>query len=218
MEQARGAFTDRSGALPWYDPQTDALRRRELEINEEKPVEESKSSPEMPSGTLGVLEILVWILAAALVFIICYALIMAYLKRETQSLSPTSRGQSQGALDKGRVGALPVLLPKTNDNLLDVARRFYEQGNYRDAIIHLYSHELLELDKARVIRLVRGKTNRQYLKETGRHARLKSLLEASMVAFEDVYFGAYELTRARFESCWRAVDEFTSQIRALEVA
>jgi hypothetical protein len=34
------------------------------------------------------------------------------------------------------------------------------------------------------------------------------MLDRTMVAFEDVFFGRHPLERQRFESCWGRLDEF----------
>ncbi len=108
--------------------------------------------------------------------------------------------------DAQRMEALPFEI-KPADNLLDVARKFAETGRYADAIIYLFSHQLVELDRAHVIRLTKGKTNRQYLREINLR-ELRSLMEQSTVAFEDAFFGHYEINKARFEQCWQRIDEF----------
>ena len=73
--------------------------------------------------------------------------------------------------------------------LLGQAREYYLAENYDEAIIFLFSYELVELDRRSLIRLAVGKTNRQYLRELGARTALASLLGQTMVAFEDVYFG-----------------------------
>jgi len=67
---------------------------------------------------------------------------------------------------------------------------------------------LIQLDKQQIIRLAIGKTNRQYLREVGPPSALGRLLEETMVAFEDVFFGNRRLERARFEACWSRLPEF----------
>ncbi len=93
------------------------------------------------------------------------------------------------------------------------ARRHYEQGNYSEAIIYLFSYELVQLDKFALIRLARGKTNRQYLREVPRRPELRSPLERTMVAFEGVFFGSRLLDRAGFEACWQQLPQFEEQLR-----
>ena len=61
-----------------------------------------------------------------------------------------------------------------------------------------------------MIRLAKGKTNRQYLREITRSGRraLGDILEQTLLAFEDVFFGDRELPRDRFEACWQQLAEF----------
>jgi len=107
---------------------------------------------------------------------------------------------------------LPFQLKRPINDLLAEAQRQYEQGNFREAIIYYYSYLLVELDRRNCIRLARGKTNRQYLFEVRSQRPLHGILEQTMVAFEDVFFGDHELERARFESCWARRDDFRSTL------
>jgi hypothetical protein len=120
-----------------------------------------------------------------------------------------------GPGDIDRVESLPFQLKAPQTDLLSEARRHYEAGNYKDAIIYLYSYQLVELDKHQLIRLTKGKTNRQYLREIRRRGDLFGTLQTSMLAFEDVFFGNHSLERGRFESCWNGLDAFH---RSLEQA
>ncbi|MDA7979258.1 MAG: hypothetical protein MPJ50_10885 [Pirellulales bacterium] len=132
-----------------------------------------------------------------------------YKNRGTARTS-TSLGLDDDELrtDAERVEALPFDIEPA-DNLLDVARKFAETGRYGDAIIYLFSHQLVELDRAHLIRLTKGKTNRQYLREI-QTSKMRSLMEQSTVAFEDAFFGHYEINKDRFERCWSRIDEFQS--------
>ena len=96
--------------------------------------------------------------------------------------------------------------------LLAEARRLYDAGQYSEAIIYLFSHELVELDKHQVIRLSKGKTNRQYLRETRKSPLLAGLLENTMVAFEDAFFGNKQLSRDVFERSWGSLNEFELEL------
>ncbi len=84
-----------------------------------------------------------------------------------------------------------------------------QQGDYGRAIVFLFSHELVQLDKHGRIRLARGKTNRQYLRRDsilGRPSEGWSSRRRSM--FEDVFFGHHTLERPAFEACWSQLPEF----------
>ena len=63
-----------------------------------------------------------------------------------------------------------MTLKKSPADYLDEAQRLYRNGDYAQAIIYLFSHQLLQLDRRHWLRLVKGKTNRQYLREVRRSA------------------------------------------------
>jgi hypothetical protein len=74
----------------------------------------------------------------------------------------------------------------------------------------------VQLDRHHVIRLAKGKTNRQYLRETRTRPALAEILETTMVAFEDVFFGKHELSRQRFEECHSQFGTFQSELDRME--
>ncbi len=92
--------------------------------------------------------------------------------------------------------------------MLAAARRAYEEGDFSTAIVYLFSHQLIELDRHQCIRLAKGKTNRQYLRELAQRADLRMLLSETMVRFERVFFGDQRLDQAAFEDCWRQLPQF----------
>ena len=64
----------------------------------------------------------------------------------------------------------------------------WNEGRFGEAILCLFGYQLVELDKHQRIRLAKGKTNRQYLREMGSGGRLRRIVEQTMVAFEDFFF------------------------------
>jgi hypothetical protein len=117
-----------------------------------------------------------------------------------------------------RLEDLPFPLEPIDGDLLSAARRASEHGKYDHAIVLLFSYQLLELDRRQRIRLAKGKTNRQYLRELGARPQLAELLTTSMVAFEDVFFGGHSLDRERFEGCWRDAMQLLSASEPREAA
>ena len=129
------------------------------------------------------------------------------------STAMVGKGKDNDKLDEktrqvDKVEHLPFEVKKKDANLLDEARRCYEGGNFNEAIVYLFSFQLLELDKGHIIRLAKGKTNGQYLREIGRDRNLRQILQGTMNAFEDVFFGNRQLTRDRFERCWNQLSKF----------
>jgi hypothetical protein len=120
--------------------------------------------------------------------------------------------------DVDRVEALPFKLRKPTGNFLDEARRLYEAGDYSEAIIYFFSYQLVELDRHHLIRLAKGKTNRQYLREVRPRPNLHQILGITIVAFEDAFFGRKTLTREHFEQCWSRLGEFQAELDRLERA
>ncbi|HEV3415834.1 MAG TPA: hypothetical protein VG056_03455 [Pirellulales bacterium] len=150
-----------------------------------------------------------WIAIAAVLLWIVYMLIRAFLDREARNAKPTdSQDAAEEVSDEDRLDALPTRVSAVKGGLLDEARRQYEAGNYNTAIIYLYSYQLIKLDQNQMLRLAKGKTNRQYLRELAVRPELYGILAQSLVPFEDVFFGEHQLARERFEACWNQVDRF----------
>jgi uncharacterized protein DUF4129 len=204
VEQGRKALGS-SWNYPWYDGDEDTLRRLEVET----PWQPAswKWNPGLGGGDYLLNAILI-VVGLALLSILVYFLVQAYLRRETRSAGNLVAARRTGLSDQARVEALPVRLGRAATDLLGEARRQFEQGNFSEAILYLFSFQLIELDKGGWIRLAKGKTNRQYLREANRRREFRGLLEPTLVAFEDVFFGNHPLPRARFEACWSRLDEF----------
>ena len=151
-------------------------------------------------------------LLGVLLAVLTYLMIRVVFGRETAE-DVDSQGLDQFAErldDSRRFDALPSTAGRRTSNLLEEARRQYREGDYGEAIIYLFSYQLVQLDKQQLIRLARGKTNRQYVRELGPRVELGYLLTMTMRAFEDVFFGNHSIDRVRFESCWLRLEEFES--------
>jgi hypothetical protein len=77
-------------------------------------------------------------------------------------------------------------------------------------MVYLFSHQLVTLDRCHRLRLEKGKTNRQYLRELANSGDLLAIVRDATRAFEDVFFGRHSLTRERFEQIWGRLDRFHS--------
>jgi len=214
----------RSGAYPWYSAADDDVRR--VDVAPPPPPPRAGNweatvptiAPPTPAFTIWdvlgkVLLALGFALLIGLLALVVWWMMRAFLEGESVADTSMKRAVIGTDDDVDRVDALPFKVRRPRGDLLDEARRQYEAGNYNEAIIYFYSYLLVELDKSQLIRLTRGKTNRQYLREVRRRASLFELLEMTMIAFEDVFFGHHSLGRERFESCFRRLDEFETQIR-----
>jgi hypothetical protein len=220
IDSAREALSDSS--FPWYDAQRDELQRIELRVEEEEepglraseweatparsnPSNRTLNRPNV-SGLGNVMMVLFWCFVAVVLIGIIAVIVWAFLRREVRQTGEEIKSETSREVD--RLEELPFTVKRPQSDLLEEARRLYEAGKFAEAIIYLFSYELVELDKHQIIRLTKGKTNRQYLGEARGKPAVLPLLEDTMVAFEDVFFGKHGLDRERFESCWRRVDEF----------
>lgn len=225
LQSARNALQGRT-EFPFYDAAKDDVKRIEVPPSKAPPQQGDSNwtktgtkpvarAPRAPSSGFGMLfqvlglSLLTLIIGALIVF-----LVMAFLKGEqTQTLGAKFIDTSS---DVDRVEDLPFQLKKPTGDFLSEAQRLYEAGQYSEAIIYLFSYQLVALDKRHVIHLAKGKTNRQYLRETRSREPLKQLLQRTMISFEDVFFGKHELSRERFEESWRRLDEFHQQLERVE--
>jgi hypothetical protein len=228
VQSAKDALAS-GGKFPWYDRQHDDVRR--LNIVPRPGAEDRGDTWDSTASTTATTArtnrqfgffgtVLQWAGLTALVVLlglIAYLIGTAFLKEE-MSEGLAVRKIAESRRDADRVEALPFHVRAAAGDFLAAARQLYEAGKYSEAIVYLFSHELVELDKHHVIRLAKGKTNRQYVRETRQRPTLRSTLEATMIAFEDAFFGHKQLAREAFERCWQRLDEFQSELDALERA
>ena len=185
--------------FPWYDPAKDSLRRVDV-----RPPEKATIAPVSPTWNF-----LIYSGALVLLALLLAALASLILRAMGISRQRGNRGEPLVVGDAERIEAL-ACRRRGKLSLLDQARNFYQAGNYAAATIYLFSHQLVQLDRHQIIRLAKGKTNREYLREVGGTEVLRQLVGQTLVAFEDVFFGHHDIDRGRFESCWSRLPEFES--------
>jgi hypothetical protein len=127
--------------------------------------------------------------------------------------------ESEARLRAGRVTDfskqikdLPFQLDAPTGDCRSLADQARLAGNYSRAIVFLFSHVLLYLDDLHVLRLQRGKTNRQYLRETARIEAARSYLGSLIAPFESVFFGDHSIEATEFDSYWNALPAFEAQV------
>ena len=237
IEMAGDALDDSwYGDKNWYDGDTDGLRP--LRIRPPKPKKTANNNPNTTNrGSSGFWDWLDgWLggihpnlnVAALLRFIVVTTLLIAvamiviwlirvYLRNEQQRFTRVLVVDPR-ATNVDRVEALPMAVDEAVSDLLAEARRRRDAGDLAAAIVYLFSHQLLELDRHHLIRLVKGKTNRQYLREIKRNAdsagRLQEIVRETVLLFENVFFGRHAPSQLAFASCWNQVDEFDRLVRA----
>lgn len=202
---------------PWYDAEADDL---EFIAPPPPPAPQSNWNWSWPwdwpdwnwtfdlfgaTYTINLLLLAVILLA---VFGLVWILMRVYRGRDDTPQAGELAEEEDIAGQLERMEALPFDVKPRRRGLLETARELYERGAYAEAILYLYSYQLVELDKSHRIHLAKGKTNRQYLRELGRRGPLRKLVERSMSLFEDSFFGHHAIDRQDFEAVWRRMDEF----------
>lgn len=209
----------RKASFPWYDPKTDELKRIDVSAKRDADDNQSNwqnnSTPAAPTTSAfwevlaEVVRMVIYLLIAVFVAGLIVFLIRAFLNRENRQVSVSKTLEAdelEGEI--ARVEQLPFQVAAPRGDLLSEAERCYQAGDYDRAIIYLFSYQLVKLDQHQVIRLARGKTNRQYVRETRSRPEIANILRNTMLAFEDVFFGHHPLDRERFEACWHELSSF----------
>ena len=224
-----GDALQESGGYPWYDSASDDVRPIPLANSSEADSSNRGSKwtdQNASTATPGVTPrisffggLFNWVGITLLIVFLCviaWLIAKAFLKDEASE--GVLRKAIETSRDVDRVEALPFKLRKPTSDFLTEARRLYEAGDYSEAIIYFFSYQLVELDRHHLIRLAKGKTNRQYLREVRQRPNLHSILAITIVAFEDAFFGRKTISREQFEACWRRLDEFQAELERLERA
>jgi hypothetical protein len=225
-----GARGLRANPLPWYDARHDQLQPVAVEAESDtlknrestwvvgprtnRPPKRVRPTP-IATGLRRGLQIAGWVVLAILLALCAAALAWAFLRGEERRATPAAgpRARPQAA-EAAQIDNLPFVLESPQLDLLTEARRQYEAGNYDQAVIYLFSFQLVQLDHHQLIRLEKGKTNRQYLRELYAHVSLRRMVEQVMRLFEDVFFGRRHLSRTQIDACWQRLGEFDAQLEA----
>lgn len=178
----------RAQRFPWYDRANDSLRPIELpELKERQPAGRPVDA--------NWLRPIVWALLIVAAVGLLLAAAVGLSKRRWATSAPVKNAR------RGRIEQLGFLEDDDSGDYFDRCLRERRAGRFERAIIYLYAHLLTELHQRQLVRLARGKTNRQYLREIGDPA-LRSAVEIIVVAFEDAYFGHHRIEADRFQVCW----------------
>ncbi|MFK8113058.1 MAG: DUF4129 domain-containing protein [Rubripirellula sp.] len=113
-----------------------------------------------------------------------------------------------------RMKHLPAELRRTDVNLRTEAERLMNQGEYDQALILLFGHQLLLLDRVGMMRLNRGKTNRKYVRETrSKNVEASKRLQQTVIAFERSYFGRHTIPQPQFAELWQSNETLEEAVR-----
>ena len=209
--EVREALSD--GGYPWYDAQSDALRP----IMPPKPPNPPRSMTpwlrmgELNLGDIGRLIVFVLLAATLSALVVFAARSWRGMPRGVAVDDPGSKATARGAA--ARVAALPIGLEVDESDPLEAARIHRERGDLGRAIILLFTHQILELDRRRLIRLAPGRTGRQLVRSIADGA-IRPSMERTLRLFEDVYYGHRPPAADAFEAAWSEAEALEARLDA----
>ena len=187
------------GEYPWYDARADAVKGVKPPPSVEVP---ASSGPDVkvPSflGHLGQMFVffLIALVLAAVIGVIAWSWHRGLFDNDPATARAT--GPERKAT---RLGALPAGLDTGSGDPLAEAARLRAKGDYAAAIVFLFAHQLLTLDRLRLARLMPGRTGRQLVRSVSNTA-VRDLVTPALRLFEEVYYGHDRPTAEAFEPVW----------------
>ncbi len=209
----------KSRDYPWYDPKTDRVRpvlparwswqkwlSNRLD-NIAKAIgrffDRFKMKPIRGLGFAG--DSLGTLLLIAVLAVFLAALLWLWLREGSRARFRQTDLERLGTA--ARLAQLPEgIRPGGEDPWAEALKR-RAAGDLAGAVVCVFAHQLLALDEDGQIRLVPGRTGRQYVQGL-RDPELHELLGGTLGLFEDVYYGHRRPAAHRFELVWSRAEAF----------
>ena len=197
------------GKYPWYDARGDAFKPvwppREPDL---------KWLDRLPKfGKIGSIGELITIGLAMLALAVFLVVLVELWRRHRPVEAPSGAKLVSRLGSEARVEGLPTGVSTGADDPWDEALRRRERGDYAGAVICLFAHQLLTLDRLRLIRLVPGRTGRQLIR-TIVDPQWRACVAPTLRLFESVYYGRRTPTREAFEAVWTSAEAFERRVAA----
>ena len=168
-----------------------------------------------PTTGLTIARLFGWLMLAALLIGLVSLLAWVFSNSDVEQSLLT--GEQLDRQTRQRMEHLPEALRDTSVNPRAQAERLMQAGQCNEAVIYLYGHQLLLLDRVHWLRLARGKTNSRYVRETKRsQPDAGNRLQQTVSAFERAYFGRHEISQAEFQRLWETNAVLEQSIQAAD--
>ncbi|MFO0950431.1 MAG: DUF4129 domain-containing protein [Isosphaeraceae bacterium] len=110
-----------------------------------------------------------------------------------------------------RIEGLPAGVRLNSGDPWSEAQRLRDEGDLAGAVVFLFAHQILALERLRQVRLVPGRTGRQLVRSvTDRD--LRTLVDPTLRLFELVYYGGRVPSRDEFEEVWSYTPRFEQRV------
>lgn len=191
------------GDYPWYDAPADAVKP----LAPPNPVEPRNSSSSSEWSVPGLGDLIVFVVMTAVLVALVALLAWAWMRFRPDPEGLIERKRATGT--SSRVTSLPTGLNVDLTDPLGEARRLRGAGDYAGAIVCVFVHQLLVLDRMGQTRLAPGRTARQLVRNVG-DVEARRLVEPTLRMFEAVYYGHQVPSFDAFESVWASAERFES--------
>lgn len=221
--------------LPWYDAAKEQVKPIELTprdephselrgtIPEKKPASKNNGLRDFFDGIFGdwsgdwgstLSNLLYWLLWIAVG--VGLVILVIWVVRNVDIRQPMLSEDAEPVRSRAQsVAQLPFQIDTKDDDFRSLARKAVETGDHRRAIICLFSHVLVSLDQHDLIRLKKGKTNRQYLRELSANRELSNYYADVMLPFEATFFGDKDPEPSQLDRCWNGLPKFEDRLKAV---
>ena len=236
-EKFDSAF-DASG-LPWYDSETKKLKSTKAPDRGESTVAERHRIPPLqkkirgqqvtskpptapvttapPTGFATIGTTIMYVVGIILVIALVAALIYGFLQLESNSAEQAETQRRKRKI-RDHIKHLPFDIEEQDGDFESFAEQSFRNGDYSNAVIYLFADLLVAMSESGLVRLQRGKTNRQYLNEIWDHGEIRPYYQKVMTAFEDAFFGKHNIDRSRAEECFAGRAAFDAAIERISNA
>ena len=228
--------------LPWFDAETRELvsgpmpKSTESRVGDRRSIppyvasskkkKKKKNAPAATGTTWGgagftqFVNAIVYIVAGIFLLALVGLLIWAFYRREDiwGPGGDSKVGKKKRRSMKDHIRHLPFEVEEQEGDFRTAAERAFAGGDYSRAVIYLYAELLVILDENDLVRLQRGRTNRQYLNAIRDHEPLAIHFQKVMTTFEDAFFGRHSISKERAEECFAVKPDFERQAQQIKAA
>jgi hypothetical protein len=224
-----------SAGLPWYDSKAKELKstkapkrsasavadRHRIPAFKKKKTATKTNKPPTPVATGAstfstVGTVIMYLVAGVLAIILIGALIYGFLKLESGDGSEEIDVEKRKRKIRDHIKHLPFEIEEQDGDFETFSEKSFRDGDYANAVIYLFADLLVAMSESGLVRLQRGKTNRQYLNEIWEHREIRPYYQEVMTAFEDAFFGKHEIDKQRAEACFAGRAAFDAGLEKIK--
>lgn len=212
VESVREALSARS--FPWYDAPADDFRPVMPPAPAAPPASPSGGQPMFDLARLSLQELgrlIIFILLATVLTGLILYVARTWQRRRHAEERATAAGPARVTGSAARVESLPEGLEVDESDPLEAARALRDRGDRARAVVLLFAHQLLLLDRLGRIRLSPGRTGRQLVRSI-EDDEIRGSLSRTLRLFEEVSYGHRDLDPDAFDALWAEAEALDARL------